>query len=298
MFFKVLNWISIILSIAGFVMYLLDKANWWRFKNVPGWILITIAGGCALLSIIFAAIETTPEKFSRQEIQVTTSLIGDMGYKMQLLNGELSNLKSAREKWNEFKSKIEKASPTDTAQIRKDFIAYLTFRIDKIDTTTFNLKPSQKDLDVISKTKIPLEDIDAFYNIAYPTSIREIRDFYLYLEKFAYLTKIPDLTDKAIDKEFEMLQISGDMFYYSFLEFVSAMPESVIKGFYEKCAPFLTELPTVKNLTKEEAKSFSDKTYNKYQALLNDFASITGSAEMNSLLFQMNIEKLSKGANR
>jgi hypothetical protein len=275
-------------------MYLLDKANWYRFKNVSAWLLITIAGISALLAILFAYLESSSGKFTRQETQVATSLIGDMGYKMQLLNSELTNLKLTRDYWNDYKTNIAKALPSDTAQIRKDFISYLKYRFDKIDTSSFNIKPSQKDIEVISNTKIPLEDIDAFYNIDFPTSIREIQDFYNYLTGFARLERTSDLSDKAIDKEFEMLQISGEMFYYSLLEIVADMPESVIKDFYEKCSPFLTELPSVKMLTKDEAKSFSDKTYNKYQNLLNDFASITGSAEMNSLLFQMNIKKLSK----
>ena len=101
-----------------------------------------------------------------------------------------------------------------------------------------------------------------------------------------------DWLNKAIEKNFEMIQVSGEMIYFSFLELISEMPQSLKENFYENLVPFLTQYPVVKMLSKIEAKSMADRSYNQYQSLLNDFASIVGSEELNTLLLKQDIERL------
>jgi len=268
-------------------MYILDISSILDIKTIPHWLFIIVIM-CIVLSFTFAFI--TKDRFSKRQIQAATSLMGDMGYKLQTINVELQNLKATKEQWYELQKKVT-ACPSEMIQIRKEFIDYLTFRIEAINIIEQKVHPSTEDLKVLSKTKITVGEINAFYNIMYPNTFQEILNFYMKLKSWTE-TSNDDSLYKAIEKEFEMIQISGEMMYFNFLELVAVMPQLVKSDFYEKLVPFLTQFPAVKMLSEVEAKSMADRAYNQYQGLITEFASIIGSEEFNIRLLEKDIRDL------
>jgi len=292
MIFKILTWIGTIISIAGFVMYLLDKANWWRFKNVNPWVLMTIAVVCTIVSVIFAILDGK-QKFSRREIQAAAIITGDMGLKVQTYHNEQCNLKTTKEKWHDSQKKISMTTNTsDVFEIRKEFVDYLMFRLSKIDTLSFEIKPSPENIGIISKTEIPLDEINTFYNTYYPNLILEIRNFYLKLKSQEQQILTTDWLNKTIEIEFDMLQVSGEMFYFSFLDLIAEMPEKVKNDFYRNVVPFLTQFPIVKVLSKQEAKTMADRAYNQYNTLMNKYSAIIGSEDINVKSIEQDVRRI------
>lgn len=288
--FLTLTWLGTIFTIVSFALYLLDVTSLINIKNVSVWIFFIIVIISIVISIIFTYI--TKDRFSKQQIQAFNSIIGDMGYKLQTMNIELQNLKVTKEKCLGLRQKMINVSVSEITQIREEFINYLIFRLDKIDSISLDIKPSVKDIEIISKTKITIGDINAFYNNIYPNFFQEIKDFYLKIKALDFYLMSNDWLNKAIEKNFEMIQVSSEMIYFSFLELISEMPQPVKENFYENLVPYLTQYPAVKMLSKIEAKGMADRSYNQYQSLLNDFASIVGSEELNILLIEQDIERL------
>lgn len=293
MIFKILTWFGTIISIVGFVMYLLDKINWWRFKNVSGRVLVSIVIVSAIISIIIALFEGW-QKFSRREIQAAASIMGDMSLKLQAFHNELYNLRSTKENWHESQRKITTASSSDAIEIRKEFNNYLIFRLSKMDTIALEIKPSPENIRIISKTDIPLEEINVFYNTSYPKLMHEIRDFYLKLKSQEEQLLTTDWLNKNTGVEFDMLQASGEMFYFSLLELVAEMPKKVKDNFYEKVVPFLTQFPVVKMLSKQEAKILADRAYNQYSDLINKYSAIVGSEDINVKSMEQDVSRIQK----
>jgi len=293
MFLKILTWISTTISIAGFAMYLLDKADWVRFKVVKPWVLITIVIICTILAIVFTIIENK-EPFSKKEKQAAAAIIGDMSLKFQLYHNELINLKNTREKWSDCKKRIEGVNTEDAINIQKEFHDYLIFRLSKIDSIPLTIKVSKESINTISKTDIPIEDINAFYNSAYPVSMQEIKDFYKKLQSEEITLLTSDWLDKATSLEFDMLQISGEMVYFSFLELIAEMPKKVKENYYANFAPFMIQFPPVKMLSKQEAKSLSDRAYNKYNDLMSEYSALVGSKDKDVKVMQQDFSRIQK----
>lgn len=292
MFLKILTWISTTISIVGFAMYLLDKADWVKFKVVKPWILIVIVIICTILAIVITIIENK-EPFSKRERQAAAAIIGDMGLKFQLYHNELVNLKSTRDKWSDCRKRIKEVNTEDAINIQKEFHDYLVFRFSKIDSISLNVKVPT-DINTISKTDIPIEDINAFYNSMYPASMQEIKDFYKKLLSEEFTLLFSDWLDKSTNLEFEMLQISGEMAYFSFLELIAETPQKVKENFYTNFAPFMIQFPPMKMLSKQEAKSLSDRAYNKYNDLMSEYSALIGFKDRDVKVMQQDISRIQK----
>ncbi len=293
MFLKILTWISTTISIAGFAMYLLDKADWIKFKVISPWVLITIAACCTILAIFITIIDNK-EPFNKREKQAAASVIGDMSLKFQLYHNELINLKNTREKWIDCKKKIQEANSEDAISLRKEFYNYLTFRLSKIDSIPLDIKAPAESIKIISKTDIPIEEINAFYNSAYPESMQEIKDFYKKLLSEGEQLLTTDWLDKATNLEFDMFQIYGEMIYFSFLELVAEMPQKVKYKFYTDFTPFLIQFPPVKMLSKQEAKSLADRAYNKHNELMSEYFALVGSKDKDVKIMEQDFSRIQK----
>jgi len=293
MFLKILTWISTTISIAGFAMYLLDKTDWVKFKIVKPWVLITIAVICTILAIVITIIENK-EPFNKREKQAAAAIIGDMSLKFQLYHNELINLKNIRKKWSDCRKKLEGANAEDVINIQKEFYDYLIFRLSKIDSVPSNIKIPTESINIISKTNIPIEDINAFYNSTYPVSMQEIKDFYKKLQSEEVTLLTSNWLDKATHLEFDMLQISGEMAYFSFLELVAVMPQKVKEDFYANFVPFMIQFPPVKMLSKLEAKSLFDRAHNKYNDLMSDYSALVGSKDKDVKIMQQDFSRILK----
>jgi len=289
---KILTWFCTIISISGFAMYFLDKSNWWRFKHAPNWVLIVIASSCATVAIIIGVVEyqISKDPFSRKEKQAASSIMSDICLKLQVINNELNHLAKTNEKLQEVKSTL--VNSPDYQKQKQDFYSYVDYRVNNMDTLQRSVSLSEQELEIISKTEIPIQDIRAFYNFAYPNSLTEIENIYKEISSQKEYFIEANWLDKPYELKFEMIQLSGQMLYYSVLELIADFPISVKNNFYLQYSPYLTHFPTVKQLTKSEAKSMGDRIYNKYSELVTEFASVIGDEEQNLKSFEQDLQRI------
>jgi hypothetical protein len=295
----ILQWISTILSLVGFVMYLLDKAKWHKFEKVSSMTLIVIAVSCAILSVFLAVIKKNIDTngYSRKQEQAALTVIGDMSLKFNIINIEMIGLKQARDKWRDTQKKMASLKGDQLSRAREEYILYLKYRIKILDEIDLASKPGDSIINTLKSTDMSIRDIYVFYNTAYALIIKDIKSLYMTMLNQSDVMLDSDWYDKPFEIQYDIVRFSTYGMYYGFLELVAKMPEKGRKEYYSTFAPRLTEFPDTKMLSEEEAKSLGEKAFNKCDMLAGEYASIVGEENVKVEIKEKDVERIKKSRN-
>ncbi len=259
-----------------------------KFKRL--WVILAIAI-TAIASFVFFYSQYESQ---RQLEQVSNALIGDIGLKMTRLNVELDGIAEASKKWASFYQMM--IMPGDEAyksQEKATFIQYINHREQQLQRVDYHSPLTDHHLKVLSTSKIPLEDVQAFYNTAYHSFFDEAAGYYASLRSFANMPVKgwPVQTGEMLSLREPMVYLNGEVLYYNILELIADMPESS-RQVYNRFSTQLTRFPSTGKMGKDEASSAAEKSLNMYQKALNEYAALTGKANTDVKEFEKDVERL------
>ncbi|MEI6681009.1 MAG: TIR domain-containing protein [Bacteroidota bacterium] len=230
----------------------------------------------------------------RQLEQVSNAVIGDMGLKMARLNAELDGVTEASKKWAAFYHlMIMPGDETYKSQEKLSFIQYITYREEQLQHVDYRSPLTDHYLKVLSGSKIPLEDVQAFYSTANHLFFEEVAGYYSSLKSFANMP-VQGWSAQTIEMMFlreRMVALNGEVLYYNILELLSDMPEAS-RQVYNRFSSQLTHFPSTPKMGKEEARSAAEKSMNMYQQALNEYAALTGQANKEVKELEKDVESL------
>jgi len=253
--------------------------------------------------IVLALLLTTISSFlffygryenKRQLEQVSNAVIGDIGLKMTSLNIELEGMKETSKKWAFFyQVMIMPGDENRKVQEKESLLQYIAFREKQLKEINYQSPLTDKYLDVLSKSQIPLEDVQAFYSVAYRLFFDELGSYYNSLRTMAQ-TPIQGWTvqtNEMMQQRERMVYYNAESLYYNILELIADMPETS-RLVYNRYSAQLTCFPSSGKMGKEEARSAAEKSMNLYQKALTDFAALTGQAAKDVRELEKDVERL------
>jgi hypothetical protein len=275
--------------IKKLVSFLRSKPNILRkFKWL--WLMVALTITAITSSILFYG---KYEKTQRLE-QVSNVVIADIGIKMVRLNVEINGVKDVAKRWGSFYQDMAmNYDETYKNQKRADFLAYIEFREKQLENVDYKSVLTDNYTGVLSASKIPMEDIQAFYSSAYKQFFTEVQAFYRSVNSYVKMPVegwVPQLNEMIALRE-KMVYLNGEMLYYNILELLGDMPETSYQV-YNKISPQLTNFPSVGQLLKNEARSAAEKSFTLYQQAFNEYSALTGQADMDVKQFEKDVERL------
>lgn len=259
-----------------------------KFKRL--WVIFAIAIA-AITSFVFFYSRYE----SKQQLeQVSNAVIGDIGLKMTRLNVELDGIAEASKKWASFyQMMIMPGDETYKTQEQESFNQFINYREQQLQNVDYNSPLTDHYLTVLSKSKVPLQDVQAFYTTAYKLFFDEAASYYSSLTSFANMP-VQGWSVQTGEMMFlreRMVYLNGEVLYYNILELVADMPESS-RQVYNRFSAQLTRFPSTGKMGKDEARSAAEKSMNMYQQTLNQFAALTGQAEKDVKELEKDVERL------
>jgi hypothetical protein len=252
-----------------------------------------------ILAVSIAAISSFVFFYSRYESQrqleqVSNAVIGDIGLKMTRLNVELDGMAEASKKWAFFyQVMIMPGEEEYKNRERTSFIQYIGHREAQLTNVDYHSPLTDNYLQVLSKSKVPLQDVQAYYSTAYKLFFDEAASYYASLKSFAGLPVAgwPIQTGEMMFLRERMVYLNGEVLYYNILELIADMPESA-RQVYNRFSAQLTRFPSTGKMGKDEARSAAEKSMNLYQQTLNQFAALTGQADKDVKELEKDVESL------
>jgi hypothetical protein len=230
----------------------------------------------------------------RQLEQVSNAVIGDIGLKMTRLNVELDGVSEVSKKWAAYYQLMIMPGYEDYKKREKEsLIQYINHREEQLIQVDYNSPVTDHYLDVLSKSKVPLEDVQAFYTTAYRLFFDEAAGYYTSIKNYVnmpvegWLSQTPEM----MQLREKMVYLNGEALYYNIIELVADMPESS-RQVYNRFSAQLTSFPNVGRMTKDEARSAAEKSITIYQQSLNKFAAFTGQANIENTELEKDYERI------
>jgi hypothetical protein len=252
-----------------------------------------------ILAISIAAISSFVFFYGRYESQrqleqVSNAVIGDIGLKMTRLNAELDGVAEVSKKWMAFYQLM--VMPGDTVyktQARLAFIQLINYREQQLQNIDYQSPLTDHYLNVLTKSKVPLEDVQAFYTTAYRLFFDEAAGYYASLKSFANMPVQgwSLQTGEMMLLRERMLYYNGETLYYNILELIADMPESSVQV-YHRFSAQLTHFPSTPKMGKDAARAAAEKSLNMYQKALNEYAALTGQANKDVKELEKDVERL------
>ncbi len=259
-----------------------------KFKRL--WVILAIAITTVTSFLFFYS----SYESKRQLEQVSNVVIGDIGLKMTRLNIELDGIAETSKKWAAFYQMMIMPGDNDwKTQQKESFIHYLNFREQQLQNVDYHSPLTDHHLNVLSKSKVPLEDVQAFYGNAYRMFFDEVASYYANIKNYANMPVVGWLvqTTEMMNLRERMVYLNGESLYYNILELITDMPESS-RQVYNRFSAQLTRFPSTGKMGKEEARSAAEKSFNLYQQSMNEFAVLTGQANKNIKELETDVERI------
>lgn len=293
-----MNLISIfsgVISIVGFILYLLEKGGLIRIKFFPPWLLITVASVCLVTTVIIysfflhSANEIYP--LNKKQAQAASIVATDMIMKIGILDNEMGNLETTRKHLKELASEYRISKPDKQSLIEKEWDEYLAFRISNSDSsyTESALKDDVKN--ILMTSKLPVKEITLFYSSVYPLYMKDLYGMYTGWRVNAKNYLADKDMGKALDIQCAMQLEETRSLYYGVLEFILSLPKSLYNDLLHTSNAQFTFIAPIPVHNPAEAKDLNDRHYKNANELLMQNAELVKSMEMSLTMLELQLQE-------
>jgi hypothetical protein len=237
-------------------------------------LLITIS---VILIMTFGLIYFFESQRQREVEQVATTVVGDAGWRLGLLNVEMQNVKQLANEWDDFFSRTQFEAGYDYEGERERILSLIEKRKSNIQKYYDSDSLSTDMIKILAKSDIPLEDVRAMYGMSFEDCLEELKNYY----DFVFLlveTKpngwLPGFK-KSVKLSSSMIEYSYNVYYYNVLTLIADMPESSHEVFNEQY-PLLTEFPVVYEFSKADAERSAERYFKLYEEALYEYTELVG----------------------
>lgn len=271
--------VGTLMGIAGFVMYLLDKAGLKKFAHLPRCALLLIGSMCLIIALV-SLLWSTRNHFSRSQEQAAEIITGDMSLKFIGLNNLLGLLNNTNDELQKAKQQSMAAlSSEEKERIKDTFSRYLRdYAMGQINDVAEHKRPEGRWFDALKATNVPMKDVNIFYDTLFASSVEDFRDYHEFIITNMDLLLSSDWMDRAIALKDSIVHCYTYGMYYGYLGLLADMPSDVRKFFYDSTSTLLTNFPDIREFKSQKEgaevsleKDDASRIANKYLQKVNEF---------------------------
>lgn len=190
---------------------------------------------------------------------------------MSAIDLNLTTALDAKKEWGKFYSKFQIANDKQKDQLRKDFSEYIQYSLNNIVENNSLYKLDVQDAMILQKKGVPQEEIDAFYEMALPSSIKETQEYLERLLQYSEQKLITEQHNQFAELLGEEQIHANNVVYYCLLELFTYFPDDIYSSDFNKLRATWTNFSQISvRLPREEYESLAESEFKKCENIISE----------------------------